>query len=189
VARRRRIRRRLTRRRRAAPRRRRGRRRGRGRRLLGRLRPRSGFAQMSNIAGALVFFSQLTQKDRDAGAYTGTMADKLRIFANNVTGRIIGFQPFSSHSNPAFTQTLNLDGAFNRFSGIGLAGLIYGMIPIKQLPHKGKVKTLSRRILTAGILGGIFDAPENDTRNRVLSQREAPRITARPMITAQVTTA
>ncbi len=133
---------------------------------------------MSNLAGVLVFFSQLTQKDRDNGAYTGGTSDKLRIFANNVLGRVIGFQPFSSHANPAFTQTINLDGAFNRFSGIGLGGLIYSMLPIKQLPHKGKVRTLSRRVLTAGILGGIFDAPQNDTRNRVVSQREAPRIAA-----------
>ena len=83
-------------RRRAAPKRRRSRRRaapkrrrGRARRALGRLRPRSAFNQMANLAGGLVFFSQLTQKDRDSGVYQGSMGDKAKVFANNVLGRII----------------------------------------------------------------------------------------------------
>jgi len=30
------------------------------------------------------------------------------------------------------------------------------MLPIKQLPHKGKAKTLGKNLLTAGILSGLF---------------------------------
>ncbi len=124
---------------------------------------------MANLAGGLVFFSQLTQKDRDSGLYTGSMGDKAKTFVNNVLGRIVGFNAFSDA--PKFNQTLNLDGAFNKFTGVGIASLIYGSLPLKMLPHRGKAKTLGKRIATAGFLGGIFDAPENDTRNRVLSQR------------------
>jgi len=61
----------------------------------------------------------------------------------------------------------------NEFTGIGIASLLYGSLPLKMLPHRGKAKTLGKRIATAGFLGGIFDAPENDTRNRVVSQRPA----------------
>ena len=139
---------------------------------------------MANLAGGLVFFSQLTQKDRDAGRYQGSMGDKAKTFINNIGGRIVGFQPFQDAQNPAFTQTLNLDGAFNKFTGIGIASLIYGSLPLKMLPHRGKAKTLGKRIATAGFLGGIFDAPENDTRNRVIAQRSAPRVA----LTNQVTT-
>ena len=164
------IRRRVSRRRRrAAP----TRRRSRARKALGRLRPKSAFNQMANLAGGLVFFSQLTQKDRDAGRYQGSMGDKAKIFINNIGGRIVGFQPFSDSANPAFKQTLNLDGAFNKFTAVGIASLIYGSLPLKMLPHRSKAKVLGKRIATAGFLGGIFDAPENDTRNRVVSQRPA----------------
>ena len=124
---------------------------------------------MANLAGGLVFFSQLTQKDRDSGVYQGSMGDKAKIFANNVLGRIVGFNVFSDA--PKFQQTFNLDGAFNKFTGIGIASLIYGSLPLKFLPHKGKAKTIGKRIATAGFLGGIFDAPEGDTRNRVVAQR------------------
>ncbi len=175
MARRRSVRRRLRRRssrRRAAPRRRRG----RARRALGRLRPRSAFNQMANLAGGLVFFSQLTQKDRDSNVYQGSMGDKAKTFTNNVLGRIVGFNVFSDA--PKFQQTFNLDGAFNKFTGIGIASLIYGSLPLKFLPHKGKAKTIGKRIATAGFLGGIFDGPEGDIRNRQLSQRPAPRAIA-----------
>ncbi len=153
-------------RRRAAPRRR-----SRARKALGRLRPRSAFNQMANLAGGLVFFSQLTQKDRDSNVYQGSMGDKAKTFTNNVLGRIVGFNVFSDA--PKFNQTFNLDGAFNKFTGIGIASLIYGSLPLKFLPHKGKAKTIGKRIATAGFLGGIFDAPERDTRNMATAQRGA----------------
>ena len=127
---------------------------------------------MSNIAGGLVFFSQLTAKDRAAGKYDAavTTGDKAQVFVNNVLGRIIGFQPFSgTNQRVVFKQTLNLEGAINKFTGIGLASLIYGSLPIKMLPHKGKAKTLGKRIATAGFLGGIFDAPGGETTQVVQS--------------------
>ncbi len=146
----------IRRRRRAAPRRRRGGRRRRLRSRLSRLGKRSGFAQMANIAGGLVFFSQLTQAERAAGAYTGTIGDKVKTFVNNVFGNIIGTNVFSSPT-PQFQQQFNLDGAFNKFTGIGAASILYSMLPIRRLPHKGKAGTLGKRLLTAGFLGGLFN--------------------------------
>ncbi len=104
--------------------------------------------------------SQLTQKDRDAGAYNvGSMGDKAKVLANNVFGRVVGINPFSDVQS--FPQTINIDGAFNKYTGAGLAGFIYSKLPIKGLPHKGKAGSLGKAVAVAGFLGGIFDAPEN----------------------------
>ena len=171
------------RRRRAAPRRSR---RSRARGVFRRLKGGNAFTQMSNIAGALVFFSQLTGKDRTEGRYpvTLTTGEKAQRFVNNVLGRIVGFQPFASQTHTAFVQTLNLDGALNKFTGIGLASLIYGSLPLKILPHKAKAKTLGKRVFTAGFLGGLFDAPGGSTTTQVV--QSAPLIQSSG---TQVTTA
>ena len=175
-----------TRRRRAAPRR--TSRRSRARGVFRKLKGGSAFTQMSNIAGGLVFFSQLTQKDRDAGLYgvNQPISIKAKIFINNVLGRTVGFQPFEAEKKTAFQQTLNLEGAINKFSGIGLGAMIYGALPLKMLPHKGKAKTLGKRLLTAGVLGGIFDAPGTTSTTSVQTQQIAPMIQSNG---TQVTTA
>jgi len=123
-------------------------------------RSKSGFTGLKSAIGAIVFLSQLTQKDRDAGAYNNrSIGDKAKVLANNVFGRIVGVNPFSDVQS--FPQTINIDGAFNKFTGAGLAGFIYSKLPIKGLPHKGKAGSLGKVLITSGILGGIFDAPEN----------------------------
>ena len=83
-------------------------------------RSKSAFTGIKSAIGALVFLSQLTQKDREAGAYNvASMGDKAKILTNNVAGRIIGINPFSDVQS--FPQTINLDGAFNKFTAIGVA--------------------------------------------------------------------
>ena len=162
-----------TRRRRAAPRR--ASRRSRARGVLRRLHPKSAFTQMANVAGGLVFFSQITAKDRAAGLYTGTTGDKLKILVNNVLGRVVGFNAFAAPL-PQFQQTINVDGIFNKFAGFGLASLIYGSLPLKMLPHKGKAKTLGKRVLTGAVIGGLFDAPGGSTTSVQTTQLQAPRL-------------
>ena len=44
------------------------------------------------------------------------------------------------------------------------------MLPIKQLPHRGKAKTLGKGLLTAGILSGIF-MPTNNPHNLISPSR------------------
>ena len=107
--------------------------------------------------------------------YSGqSMGQKAKTFTDNVLGRIVGVNPFGGN----FPQTINIDGAANKYTGAGIAALIYGMLPIRALPHKGKAKSLGKKIAVAGILGGIFDAPEGDSRNRVVAQRPSivPRL-------------
>ncbi len=165
------------------------RRRGRRRSIRSRLRGhKSGFTGLKSAIGGIVFLSQLTQKDRDAGAYNvGSMGDKAKILANNVFGRVVGINPFSDVQS--FPQTINIDGAFNKYTGAGLAGFIYSKLPIKGLPHKGKAGSLGKAVAVAGFLGGIFDAPENRGASpRVVAQN--PSSSRRAFITngRQVTT-
>lgn len=158
---------------------RRARLRARGRKF--RKRAEKGIAgnwgKISNAIGVVAFIAQLTAKDRQAGIYDNkSKGDQAKQLVNNLTGRIFGYNPFSDQVS--FDQTINIDGIANRTTGAGIVTWIYGRLPVKGLPHKSKAKTLSSRLLSAGILGGVFDAPENDTRNRVQAQRPAPRITA-----------
>jgi len=60
---------------------------------------------------------------------------------------------------------------FNKWSGIGLGTLIYSMVPIKMLPHKGKAKTLGKSLLTGGILGGLFSTGNPHNTNLIAPSR------------------
>ncbi len=142
--------------------RRRRRRSGRRRSIRSRLgKSKSAFTGLKSAIGAIVFLSQLTQKDRDAGAYNvGSMGDKAKVLANNIGGRILGVSPFSDVQS--FPQTINVDGMFNKFTGTGVAAFIYSKLPIRGLPHKGKAGSIGKVLITSGALGGLFDAPENN---------------------------
>ena len=84
------------------------------------------------------------------------IAARAQNFLNSLSGRITGFTPFKTAPGASINQTISIDGIFNRFSGIGLGTLLYSMIPVKALPHKGKAKTLGKSLLTAGVLSGLF---------------------------------
>jgi len=77
-------------------------------------------------------------------------------FGNSLLGRITGFTPFKNAAGANIPQTISIDGIFNKWSGIGAASFIYGLLPLKALPHKGKAKTLGKSLLSAGILSGLF---------------------------------
>ena len=101
------------------------------------------------------------------------MGNKAKVLANNVFGRIVGVNPFGDVQS--FPQTINIDGAFNKYTGAGLAGFIYSKLPIKGLPHKGKAGSLGKTVAVSGFLGGIFDAPENlGASPSVMRQNPAP---------------
>ena len=134
----------------------------------GRKHKKSIITTVGSAVATIVFFSQLTAKDRESGAYSSPdMGTKVKVFTNNVTGRILGFNFFSDVQK--FPQTININGAFNRFSGASLAGVIYGSLPFGFLPHKGKVKSISKKTLVASILGGIFDAPGGSSSHSIVS--------------------
>jgi len=97
-------------------------------------------------------------------------------FGNSLLGRISGYTPFKNAAGANTPQTIGIDGIFNKWSGIGLSSFVYGMLPLKMLPHKGKAKTLGKSLLTAGILSGIF-MPTN-THSNLISPSRAITVTS-----------
>ena len=115
----------------------------------------SNWKKISTAAGVLGFVSNVTGQDMAASAGQ-PIATKAQAVISSLAGRITGYNPFPASTGGAVPQTISIDGIFNRISGIGLGSFIYGLLPIKQLPHKGKAKTFGKSLLTAGVLSGLF---------------------------------
>ena len=133
----------------------------------------SQWGKISKGAGVLAFLSNVTGSDMAAstGQPIGARAQN---FLNSLSGRITGFTPFKNAPGASIPQTISLDNIFNKWSGIGAASFIYGLLPIKQLPHKGKAKTLGKSLLTAGVLSGLFRGGNPHNTNLLTS---SPAIT------------
>jgi len=128
----------------------------------------SQWGKITKGISVLAFLSNVTGSDMAAstGQPIGARAQN---FANSLLGRISGYTPFKNAAGANTPQTVSLDGIFNKYSGGGLLSLIYGMLPIKQLPHRGKAKTLGKGLLTAGILSGIFMPTGNPHTTNLLT--------------------
>ena len=133
---------------------------------------KSQWSKISAGAGALAFLSQVTGQDMGASAGQPVGA-RVQNFGNSLIGRITGFTPFKNAAGANTPQTISIDGIFNRWAGIGAATWIYGQLPVRQLPHKGKAKTLGKSLLSAGVLGGLFSNPHN-SHNLVSHQSVSP---------------
>ena len=128
----------------------------------------SQWGKISKGAGVLAFLSNVTGSDMSASAGQPIGA-RAQNFGNSLLGRITGFTPFKNAAGANTPQTIGIDGIFNKWSGIGLGSIIYGMLPIRKLPHKGKASTLGKNLLTAGILSGLFMSTNNHTSNLISS--------------------
>ena len=126
----------------------------------------SQWGKISKGAGVLAFLSNITGSDMSASAGQPIGA-RAQNFGNSLLGRISGYTPFKNAAGANTPQTIGIDGIFNKFSGIGLGTLIYGMLPVKMLPHKGKAKTLGKSLLTAGVLSGLFMPTNNRSSNLI----------------------
>ena len=127
------------------------------------------YSLVKSASPYIAFTSQLTQKDYSALENTdyknAQMIDKVKIFANIVTGRLTGFTPFKNgnlYGSETTPFTINPSGVANKFTGIGVAGLVYKNLPIKQLPQKSKIGAIGKRLLLGGAIGGLFDAPSGN---------------------------
>jgi len=130
----------------------------------------SNWKKISTGAGALAFLSQVTGSDMAASAGQ-PIATRAQNFINSLSGRITGYNPFPQTGT--VPQTISIDGIFNKWSGIGLGSWIYGMIPMKQLPHKAKAKTLGKALLSGGVLGGLFSTGNPHNTNLLTTSRPA----------------
>ena len=133
----------------------------------------SQWGKISKGAGVLAALSQITGTDMSASAGQ-PIGSRAQNFVNSLSGRITGYTPFKSAAGASIPQTISIDGMFNKWSGIGLGTLIYSMVPIKMLPHKGKAKTLGKSLLTAGVLSGLFMSGNPHNTNLLTS---SPAIT------------
>jgi len=124
----------------------------------------SNWKKISTGAGALAFLSQVTGSDMAASAGQ-PIATRAQGFINSLVGIISGYNPFPAATGGAVPQTISIDSIFNKWSGIGLGTWLYGMIPVKQLPHKGKAKTLGKALLSGGVLGGLFSSSTGNPHN------------------------
>jgi len=128
----------------------------------------SNWKKISTGAGALAFLSQVTGHDMASSAGQ-PIATRAQNFVNSLSGRITGYNPFPQTGT--VPQTISIDGIFNKWSGIGLGSWIYGMIPMKQLPHKAKAKTLGKALLSGGVLGGLFSTGNPHNTNLLTTSR------------------
>jgi len=131
----------------------------------------SQWGKISKGAGILAFLSNVTGSDMTASAGQPIGA-RAQNFGNSLLGRITGYTPFKNAPGANTPQTIGIDGIFNKWSGIGLSSWIYGMLPVRQLPHKGKAKTLGKSLLSAGVLSGLF-MPTNNRSSNLISTSPA----------------
>jgi len=129
---------------------------------------KSQWGKISKGAGVLAALSQITGTDMSASAGQ-PLGSRAQNVVNSLRGIITGYTPFKNAAGASIPQTISIDGMFNKWSGIGLGTLIYSMVPIKMLPHKGKAKTLGKSLLTGGILGGLFSAGNPHNTNLISS--------------------
>ena len=148
------------------------------------------YSLVKSASPYIAFTSQLTQKNYSALENTdyknAQMIDKVKIFANIVTGRLTGFTAFKNgnlYGSETTPFTINPSGVANKFTGIGVAGLIYKNLPIKQLPQKQKVGEIAKRVLLGGALGGLFDAPDNTSMSQTASS--SPQVLGKHMSVIQ----
>ncbi len=162
MARRRKTRRRITRRR--APIRRR---RSRVKKRVG-SKIKSQWTKISSGAGILAGLSNITSQDMAAS--TGQpIAARAKNFSNSLLGRVVGFTPFKDAAGANTPQTISIEGAFNKYTGIGIGLLGYAMIPARILPHKSKARQLGKSLFGAGLISGIFKPAGNPHTHNLLS--------------------
>ncbi len=150
------------------------------------------YSVVKSVAPFLAFGNQITSKDYEVvnqqPSYKNeSIATKAKIFTNIVAGRMTGITPFKNgnlYGSETTPFTINPNGLINKWTGLGVAGLIYKNLPIKQLPQKSKVGTIAKGLLLGGGVGGLFDAPESMSIGSP-SMTSSPQVLGRNMTVIQ----
>ena len=130
---------------------------------------KSQWSKISAGAGVLAALSNITSQDMAAS--TGQpIALRAKNFSNSLLGRVVGFTPFKDAAGANTPQTISIEGAFNKYTGIGIGLLGYAMIPAKILPHKSKARSLGKSLFGAGLISGIFSPSGNTHSHNLISQ-------------------
>ena len=120
---------------------------------------------LGKVLPVLGFVDQATSKERASYDSLPTM-ERLQAMFNNVTGNAFGLNFFGG-TIPKFTAKFNPAGIANKYTGIGVAGILLGLLNRNlpkgaRVPYLGRISSLAKRFLPAGIVGGIIDAPNGN---------------------------
>ena len=107
------------------------------------------------IASSIAFVSQVVNKDLPSNFNTLDMQGKFKQITGQLVGNISGFQIYNDVS---VSKKFNPEGIINKWTGVGVAGLLYGLLAPKGFPHKGLAKKLGSSMSLAGVFGGLFDS-------------------------------
>ena len=91
----------------------------------------SQWGKITKGISLLAFLSNVTGSDMAASTGQPIGARAMN-FGNSLLGRISGYTPFKNAAGANTPQTIGIDGIFNKWSGIGAASIIYGMLPIRK---------------------------------------------------------
>ena len=123
-------------------------------------------------AAPLAFWQQLSEKDYAVLNATTEYRSldylgKLKVAANILTGSLTGRVAFSNQYNPVGELSanpgqprINPAGIINKWTGIGIAGKIYGVIgKSMKLPESATIDRIGSKLIFGGGIGGFFDPP------------------------------
>jgi len=117
------------------------------------------------LAGVLAFVQQTTAEDvkfaKSTGYYQGLNGEnKAKFLVGKLIGRATGFTVFGNVAGEAPDFKINLWGPVNKWTGIGVGGLIYKTLGgYFNLPYRNHVRNFTAPILIGGIVGGLIDPP------------------------------
>jgi hypothetical protein len=153
----------------------------------------------NKLASPVAFWSQLTEKDYQLLNATPEYQQldylgKLKVASNILTGSLTGKVLFNDQYNPSPNgqPRINPSGVINKWTGIGVAGKLYGAVGRQmKLPEAATIDKIGTKLIYGGAVGGFFDPPGNpggyvSTRNvtpNVMTQNRAT--TARSFAVAQ----
>ena len=115
----------------------------------------------------LAFWQQLSEKDYQVLNATTEYRSldylgKLKVASNILTGSLTGRVLFSDQYNPSPSgqPRINPAGIINKWTGIGIAGKIYGVIgKSMKLPESATIDRIGSKLIFGGGIGGFFDPP------------------------------
>ena len=129
---------------------------------------KSMIRQVVNKGSApLAFWQQLSEKDYQVLNATTEYRSldylgKLKVASNILTGSLTGRVLFSDQYNPSPSgqPRINPAGIINKWTGIGIAGKIYGVIgKSMKLPEQASINKIGSKLIFGGAVGGFFDPP------------------------------
>jgi len=124
---------------------------------------------VSKGSAPLAFWQQLSEKDYQVLNADGNYASldylgKLKVASNILTGSLTGRVLFADQYNPSPSgqPRINPAGIINKWTGIGIAGKLYGKLgKSMKLPEASMIDRVGSKLIFGGAIGGFFDPPGN----------------------------